>query len=123
MATQSQAITVPCPVCNAPTGQPCSTATSTGRRPVTWVHLSREVAYSSVDRQDFFLTFGIAYNSEPHPTWPECNPKGWVRITAPTYEEARALAITRFGLDWSSLTPAPNFNRRFFPAGELMVLP
>lgn len=123
MATHAQALTVPCPVCNARTGQQCTTTTSTGRRPVTWTHLSRETAYLSVDRQDFFLTFGVQYNSEPHPEWPECNPKGWVRITAPTYEEARSLAIERFGLNWSMLTPSVHFNTRFFPAGELMVLP
>lgn len=74
---------------------------------------------------EFFLTFGVQYRVEPHPTWPECNPSGWVRITASSYEEARAIAIDRFGLWWSMLTPAANFNPNstFFPAGELMVLP
>ena len=124
MATTSQALTVPCPVCNARTGHPCTTATGTGRRSVTWVHLSRETAYLSVDRQDFFLTFGVQYHSQPHPTWPECNPSGWVRISAPTYEDARAIAVERFGLAWSMLTPSANFTPgRFYPAGELMVLP
>jgi hypothetical protein len=72
---------------------------------------------------DYFLTFGIQYYEEPHPRWADCNPKGWVRITAPDYEQAREIATERFGLDWSMLTPAANFNPRRFTAGELMVLP
>jgi hypothetical protein len=72
---------------------------------------------------DYFLTFGVKYNSEPHPYWPECNPKGWVRIMARDDEEARTIAVERFGLDWSQLTPAAYFRPTYFPAGELMVLP
>lgn len=74
--------------------------------------------------KDFFLTFGVQFHTEPHPTWPECNPSGYVRITARTYEQARDIAVARFGQAWSMLTPSANFTPdRFFPAGELMVLP
>lgn len=116
---------VMCPSCHAAAGQPCNAPTDTGRRIVSWVHMAREDAWQSIGRQptDYFLTFGIQYNSQPHPMWAECNPKGWVRITAPTYEDARAIAVDRFGLDWSMLTPSVHFNPNFFPAGELMVLP
>jgi hypothetical protein len=72
---------------------------------------------------EYILTFGVRYNSEPHPRWPECNPKGWVRIDAPDYEQARTIAVARFGLHWSQLTPAGYFRPERFPAGELMVLP
>jgi len=121
MATTAQAQTVPCPTCQAKPNHPCTQPTNTGRSAVGWVHHARA---TSVDRQaGYFLTFGIQYNTEPHPTWPECNPKGWIRINAPTYEEARNIAIEWFGLDWSMLTPSVHFNPKFFPAGELMVLP
>lgn len=123
MVTIAEAQTVPCPACQAPAGQPCTQPTSTARRTVPWVHKSREFAWQSMQPQDFFLTFGVQYNEMPHPFWPECNPKGWVRITAPTYEQARDIARARFGLEWSTLTPSANFSPRFFPAGELMVLP
>lgn len=123
----TKAQTVPCPTCFAPAGQPCTAPTDTGRRAVTWVHVRRGeqllLASLRVRDNEYFLTFGIAYYDEPHPMWPECNPKGYVRIIAPDYEQARLIAIERFGLDWSTLTPSANFNRRFFPAGELMVLP
>jgi len=119
--------TVPCPTCLAPAGQPCTAPTDSGRRAVTWVHVTRGeqllLARLKVRDNEYFLTFGIEYYDEPHPAWPECNPKGYVRIIAPDYEQARLIAIERFGLDWSTLTPSANFNRRFFPAGELMVLP
>jgi hypothetical protein len=126
MATTAQALTVPCPACQSPAFHPCTQATSTARVTVKWVHMAREEEWRKlVDQQahDYYLTFGIQYYDEPHPEWPECNPKGYVRITAPDYEQARVIAIERFGLHWSMLTPAPNFNPRFFPAGELMVLP
>lgn len=123
----TEAQTVACPTCHAPAGKPCSRPTDSGRRDVRWVHVARgeELLRDLVARKndEYFLTFGIAYYDEPHPRWPECNPKGWVRIIAPDYEQARLIAIERFGLDWSTLTPSANFNRRFFPAGELMVLP
>jgi hypothetical protein len=119
MAAPDEALTVACPACNAQPGQPCTVPTDTSRKLVSWVHLARRASVSS----DYYLTFGIQYNEEPHPHWPECNPKGWVRITAPTYEQARDIACSRFGLDWSQLIPKLHFNPAYFPAGELMVLP
>ena len=125
MATTTEARAIACPTCNALAHHPCTQPTDTGRIAVPWVHMAREVMLLSVDRQtqDFFLTFGVGYYDEPHPEWPECNPAGWVRITAPDYEQARAIAVERFGLHWSMLTPSVHFNPKFFPAGELMVLP
>ena len=35
---------VACPVCQAKPGEPCTAATSTGRRPVTWYHSGRSLA-------------------------------------------------------------------------------
>lgn len=40
-----QALTaVPCPNCQAPTGEPCTQPTDTGRRVVSWVHNARRDA-------------------------------------------------------------------------------
>lgn len=33
---------VACPACLARPGEPCTQATDTGRKPVTWFHVSRE---------------------------------------------------------------------------------
>jgi hypothetical protein len=125
MATVEEAKNVPCPACNAMPGHPCTAPTDTDRKLVGWVHMAREVMWdhANEEKADFYLTFGIQYYEETHPRWPECNPKGYVRITAGTYEQARMIAVNRFGLDWSMLTPAPHFNRDKFPAGEVMVLP
>jgi len=116
------ALDVTCPNCHAPAGEPCTQPTDTGRNPVKWFHDARE-ALAQHGMADYMLTFGIQYYDEPHPRWAECNPKGWVRIVATDYEAARALAVERFGLDWSFLTPAWRFESRYYPAGELMVLP
>jgi hypothetical protein len=118
----SQPLDITCPNCNAPAGHSCTRPTETGRVVVGWFHSAREDA-AEQGKQDFLLTFGLQYATEPHPTWPECNPKGYVRITATDYEAARAIAVERFGLDWSVLTPAWRFERRYFPAGEVMTLP
>jgi len=116
------ALNLTCPACHAPAGKQCTQPTDRGRVSVSWFHHARADA-AERGMQDFMLTFGVQYNEERHPRWPECNPKGWVRITAPDYEQARTIATERFGLDWSVLTPAWRFERRYFPAGELMVLP
>ena len=124
--TATQALFVPCPACHAPANSPCTKPTSTGRTAVTWVHHSRKdawVAHDEVTDSNYFLVFGVQYYDEPHPEWPECNPKGWVRIVAPSYEMALAMAYRRFGPHWSTLVPEANFNARLFTAGELMVLP
>lgn len=46
-ATTAQAQTVTCPACNAQPGRPCTQPTDNTRKPVTWVHLSRQDAYSA----------------------------------------------------------------------------
>jgi len=123
MTTHEQALTIICPVCNAMPGRACTQPTDTSRKPVPWVHLPREFAWQQANPQDFFLTFGIEYREKPHPYWPECDPSGWVRVTAPTFESALDKVKARFGLEWSQLYPEPNFDRAKFPAGELMALP
>lgn len=120
--TFNPALNVACPACHAPAGTPCTRPTDTTRIGVGYVHLARE-SLGKYGMEDFMLTFGVQYKEEPHPRWPECNPRGWVRITATDYEAARAIAVERFGQDWSMLTPYWRFESRYFPAGELMVLP
>lgn len=45
MTTRSQAQTVDCPACYAKAGATCTQPTELGRRPVDYVHVSREGAY------------------------------------------------------------------------------
>ena len=45
MITIQQAQSVQCPNCNAQPNQPCTQPTNHGRKPVSWVHLTRESAY------------------------------------------------------------------------------
>lgn len=45
MITIQQAQSVQCPNCNAQPGTPCTQPTNTTRKPVGWVHLTRESAY------------------------------------------------------------------------------
>jgi hypothetical protein len=74
-------------------------------------------------QQNFYLTFGVQYATEPHPMGVNVDPKGWVRIAAATEEEARAIALAHFGTHWSRLIPEEHFRPDYFPAGELTHLP
>lgn len=42
---------VPCPACQAKAGEKCTAPTDTGRRPVEWVHLAREVAADEAEQE------------------------------------------------------------------------
>lgn len=75
----------------------------------------------------WYLTFGVQYSREPHPTWPGAHPDGWVVILAPTEPAARELAIAHFKLHWSMLSPDAYFpvelnKQKYYPRGELAVL-
>lgn len=73
--------------------------------------------------KDFILTFPLRFarHDEEHPTFPAAHPDGWVRITAPSYDEARTYAFKTFGTQWAFL-----YNDTFlvnthglYPMGEL----
>lgn len=75
--------------------------------------------------QLFYLTFGVQYGRELHPTWAGANGNGWVTIEATDYTRARGLAVAYFDLRWSMLNPAAHFDTadhqaRYYPQGELV---
>lgn len=75
--------------------------------------------------ENFYLTFGVAYNHNPHPSGEDVSGKGWVRIVAPTYDEAREIAKGYYGLEWAFLTPEKRFpekSKNYYPHGEIACL-
>lgn len=72
----------------------------------------------------FIVTFGQKYRREPHPTFLEAHPDGWVSVDADTETEARAKVVARFGIAWSDLYPELDFleDRYLYPRGELLAL-
>lgn len=77
--------------------------------------------------QKFYLTFGVQYRHTPHPYWKGADPDGWVLIQAPDYDEARALAVSHFGIHWSMLYESLRFNeeenqRLYYPKGAVAVI-
>lgn len=71
--------------------------------------------------QDFYVTFGVQYNTEPHPVIDHPRlASGYVVIEAPDYETARRMAFAVFGQRFSMVydswePPKP----AFYPLGEL----
>lgn len=76
--------------------------------------------------ENFYLTFGIKYPTEPHPYWTGADHSGWVRITAQSDYFARLIAKQFFGDAWAFLYPEAHFDtsdsRRHFSKGELLHL-
>jgi hypothetical protein len=70
---------------------------------------------------DLYISFGQKYFREEHPTFPKCDPNGWLRITADTYPQARAVAFAlldgQFAFEY--LEDEFEVSKDFFPAGEL----
>lgn len=71
---------------------------------------------------DFFVTFGMQYPREQHPSWPYAHHDGWLRVEAPSYDAARGLVVARLGTAWSMLYTASEHEPEYYPRGELGVL-
>ncbi len=69
---------------------------------------------------EFRLTFGVKYQHDPHPRGAWITAEGWITIVAPSYEEARRVAVDLFGRWWSDLYGPETFDPIWFPAGELL---
>lgn len=71
---------------------------------------------------DLFITFGVRYARESHPTLPLAHPDGYLRVTgAEDQEAARAAVIAAIDRDWAfDYTEPPS--ARYAPRGELAVL-
>lgn len=61
-AEDQAALVVPCPVCGAFPGAPCTQPTNTGRKPVWWTHLKRNELAAEERMQD--RAEARAYNEE-----------------------------------------------------------
>lgn len=75
--------------------------------------------------QNFYMTFGVQYNHEPHPTWDGATGQGWVKVVAENYDDARSMVETRFGQAWSFLYPEEHFtekSRSYYPMGEILSI-
>lgn len=68
---------------------------------------------------DLYVTFGMKYAREPHPTYPKAHPDGWLRITAPTVEDAFNLIARRIGTAYAFYYTSANFEPHWHPMGEL----
>ena len=70
---------------------------------------------------DTYITFGVQYGAPPreeHPVFPWVSGDGFVRITSPSREAARALAFAIFGRAWAfDYTEPPE--PKWAPLGEL----
>lgn len=81
--------------------------------------LGHQPAGSSV--QDFVVTFGMQYNTVPHPVID--HPRladGYVVIEAPDYDTARRLAFALFGQKFSMIYDHLHRLRvEYYPLGEL----
>lgn len=71
--------------------------------------------------KDFYITFGVQYNHEPHPVIDHPSlANGYVVIEAPDYETARRLAFAVFGQKFSMIYDSwERPEDRFAPLGEV----
>lgn len=85
------------------------------------VQVRRDYRPAGSSVQDFYVTFGVQYNHEPHPAID--HPRvadGYVVIEAPDYDTARRLTFALFGQRFSMLYDALDRPaERFVPLGEL----
>lgn len=66
-----------------------------------------------------YITFGIKYADEPHPTFPAAHPDGWLTVVnAADHEAARAAAVEALGTAWAFDYIEPP-SRKYCPRGEL----
>lgn len=70
-------------------------------------------ALAGEEKKSFYLTFG-----QNHPLL-----NSWILVLADSQDTARELVNSTFGQKWSGLYAEENFDRSFFPAGQVgMVL-
>lgn len=75
------------------------------------------------DLQPWFVTFGVQYSYQPHPsgeTW--IHPDGWLEIYAPDENTARLMAQQIVGNAWAFIYDRHTLRLSFFPRGPLARL-
>ena len=72
--------------------------------------------------KNFYVTFGIKYESVVHPKVDYADPGGYVLIRAKSYEEAREKAFKELGQFWAGLYDSNNMDFSYYPKGVLKEL-
>jgi hypothetical protein len=67
----------------------------------------------------FFVTFGQRYHREPHPTFPQAHPDGWVEIIAPNYATAWQITQDHLGNHFAFIYEEEQLEKPFYPLGCL----
>lgn len=70
----------------------------------------------------FYVTFGIKYATERHPTFEDAHPDGVLEVSAVDTEAARAIVTDKLGSAWAFLYPAGEFHFDHYPLGVLAIL-
>ncbi len=70
----------------------------------------------------YCLTFGEKFRREPHPTFPEAHPDGWVEVDADDIAEATSIGLRLFGNDWARVYTRSGISERHFPRGCVGVV-
>jgi hypothetical protein len=66
-----------------------------------------------------YITFGVQYAREPHPSFPAAHPSGYFVIEAPTQVACRELAVLLFNRHWAFDYTEAEFDPSYHPMGEL----
>lgn len=76
--------------------------------------------------KEFYVTFGDQYRREPHVSFQNAHPDGYVQIDAPDEVTARRVAFGIFDTQWSMLYTFDEFWKdgtadveRWYPLGRL----
>jgi len=70
---------------------------------------------------DFFVTFGQKYRTQPHPLQNYPHADGWLLVKGVDMTEARAKTFQELGQFWSNIYSEADFkkNKHYYPKGEL----
>lgn len=88
-----------------------------------WFQVEEEARVDSDSEQPdlvrMYITFGVQYSREPHPTFPKAHPSGYFVIEAPTQVACRELAVLLFNRAWAFDYTEAEFDPSYHPMGEL----
>jgi hypothetical protein len=86
---------------------------------VAWVEAIDRRASKDGAASEYRVTFGCKYAREPHPSFPDAHPDGWVTIVAPDEMAARRVAHERLSGQYAFIYAPEEWEPEWFPRGEL----
>lgn len=99
-------------------GQPGGTASYNN-----WFQVEQEPRVDSDSEQPdlvrMYITFGVQYERDPHPSFAAAHPSGYFVIEAPTQVACRELAVLLFNRAWAFDYTEAEFDPSYHPMGEL----